>query len=642
MKLFKRSSMAIADQFIVKMGQAIWNIWTVRKAVKEGYKASGWVYAAVRQIVNAASNVELVVYDKNNVQLPEHPLSVLLANPCKSISGQDFLELIIAWLQLTGRAPFKKIKVGSRTRELQLISPDRIAPIASKEIDSLVTGYEIDGKYDPDLMPESICYLRLIDPANPLNGISPLEAAARAVDCDYEQQQWNKSAMQNRGVVDGVFTFKKDLTQTLGDAILAKIKDKFGSSGAVREPLVLGSEASYTRMGLDATEMDFIESRKFNREEIFITYNVPLALVSSDSMTYNNYTSALRILYESNVIPLLMDICSEMNFSFQDELRPGEYIGPDLTNIPALKDQDSEKVSSSKMLWDMGVPISVINERMELNLSEFPNWDQPWSGFPPRVQQQMQVNNRTSYDVMLKPLEKRNIQNEIAARENIASGPVKKMFTELLSSQREAVMTALKTGSDVVAAVNSTKEQFIVAMDKQSRELALHFSKTFVTNSAGGLIGMEVRTAIDDEISNYLVDEAYTLNEVSLMNETTAANVVSQVKDGIEKDKTIQEIAQAIDDVGTFSEARALMLARTLTGTAQSIGQLSGAKVSGAETKTWVTAGFNVRDLHVQREGVSVGIEDTWNNGPAPIRFPLDPNVGPEDRVNCRCAMTFK
>ena len=648
MNYLTRSSMAIADRFIVKMKRAVWSTWTVQKSVNEGYKVSGWVYAAVRHIVQAASSVPLVVFKDGEIN-EKHPISILLKHPCQSLSGQDFIELIVAWLQLTGRAPFKKIMVGTRTKELQLISPDRIAPIASEDVAYLIAGYELDEQRTNDLTPENVCYLRLLDPANPINGIGPLQAAAREVDCDVEQQEWNKSAMENRGVVDGVFTFKKDLTQTLGDAILAKIKEKFGNKGKVREPLVLGSDATYTRVGLNAAEMDFIESRKFNREAVFVIFNVPLALVSSESMTYNNYTSALRILYESNVIPLLDDIYSELNFSFAKELQPGEEIKPDLTNISALKEQDSEKINNAKTLYSIGVPISAINARLELGLEAFDSWDQPWGGFPPRASLQpfdpTQQRTAQPIDVRMKPMEQRDIAAEQDARERIASTSVSAMFSKLLDEQRGGVKSAIEGGRDPIAAIKSTRGTWVEAVDNKAHELAAQFSKGFVTNRAGLAVGREVRAVITDAIKEYLVQEAYALNEVSGMEETTAAGVTAMVQNGIEKDQTPTEIMQAIDDIGLFSAARSLMLARTLTGTAQSIGQLGGAMAANAKTKTWMAGNYvnenAPRELHKQRDGVAVPIDGTWDNGPTPMRFPLDPKGDPGDRINCRCAMSF-
>ena len=101
-------------------------------------------------------------------------------------------------------------------------------------------------------------------------------------------------------------------------------------------------------------------------------------------------------------------------------------------------------------------------------------------------------------------------------------------------------------------------------------------------------------------------------------------------------------IQQAILDLGVFSEARALMLARTLAGTAASVGQLSGAMVAGATKKVWMTSTFEVRDIHKKRAGELTSIDGTFSDqGYGAPRYPLDPALGPADRINCRCSMVF-
>ena len=83
------------------------------------------------------------------------------------------------------------------------------------------------------------------------------------------------------------------------------------------------------------------------------------------------------------------------------------------------------------------------------------------------------------------------------------------------------------------------------------------------------------------------------------------------------------------------------MLSRTITGTAANLGQLSSAELGGAKSKTWETAGFEVRDSHKRLDGVTVGINKKFHVGNEWAMFPMANNLSPKNRVNCRCAMTF-
>jgi phage portal protein BeeE len=88
---------------------AQWNNWTTDKAVKDGYKASGWVYRAVSLISRNIASVDWVVVDSNGERVPTHPVYKVLQRPCKAFDKQDFFELISAWQQLSGEAYIKKV-----------------------------------------------------------------------------------------------------------------------------------------------------------------------------------------------------------------------------------------------------------------------------------------------------------------------------------------------------------------------------------------------------------------------------------------------------------------------------------------------------------------------------------------------------
>jgi HK97 family phage portal protein len=257
------------------MEQPVYTNWTLQKAVKEGYKINGWVYRSVFLISKAISQVAWQVTNEDGEPIEKHYLSGVLNRPNDNISRQDLFELITSWLLLAGNSYLKKVTVQGKTAELWPISPDRLAPVPSKQIDEWLKGYALDQKQRVEYEPLEIIHHKFFNPANPLLGIAPLEAAAKTVDIDNGQQDWNKAAMQNRGVVDGVMAFDRNFdTQDQVDKIAERLNESIAGPKNARKIKVVGSNAKYTRMGLTAVEMDFGESRKFNRDEIFIIFGM--------------------------------------------------------------------------------------------------------------------------------------------------------------------------------------------------------------------------------------------------------------------------------------------------------------------------------------------------------------------------------
>jgi len=363
---------AVADMHVSKLRDPIYTNWSLGKAVKEGYKSSSWVYRCVYLISKAAASVPWGVY-ADGEQNQKHHLTSMLWKPNPFISRQQMFELITSWLYLAGNSYLIKVEAAGRTTELWPVSPDRMRPISAAQITEFIAGYALDDSKTVSFRPEQIIHHRFLNPENPLIGIAPLQVAGRAVDNDRSHMDFNTATNQSRGVIDGVFSFQRDFTNIdEADAITEKIREKYA---ARRGFLVLGSGGKYDRIALTPVEMDFMESRKFNREEICVIFGVPLPLVSQERTTYNNYQTAEEIFWTLTMLPFLDDLSSGFNFAMDKELGETEEIGYDVSNVPAIRRIASNRSETAERFYKMGVPFSEINRIFRFGVSEYPGWD---------------------------------------------------------------------------------------------------------------------------------------------------------------------------------------------------------------------------------------------------------------------------
>lgn len=633
-KIFRRNY-AVADSWISKMGMPVYTNWTVQKAVKDGYKVNGWVFRSVYLIAKAVSQVRWAVADKDGEPVEGHYLADVFKKPNPHISRQDMMELVTAWLELAGNSYLLKTKAGGRTRELWPASPDRLAPVPAKQLDEWLQGYDLDNKGRVKFSPEQIVHHKFFNPANPLIGIAPLEAAARAVDVDNEQQNWNKSAMQNRGVVDGVFSFDRPFeNQSDADAISARLNEKIAGAENARRIHVVGSNAKYTRIGLNAAEMDFTESRKFNREEIFIVFGIPPVYAGvTDAATMNNYKVSELIFWFQTVIPLLDDLKDTFNRSFDDEL-DGNSIVYDLSKVRALREAMLDWVKTAKDLFEMGVPFEQLNKVFEFGFEAFPGWN---LSNVKKNNANISVDNQddTRATAKYNMIERRSFESEQDRISKKAEGPVKDIFFNLLDKQRQAIFKDL-TEENLYRVLAGSKEDWQAELQKLYLDIGGEFGSDMVVERRK--IGPDLKQALIE----FLESEETILTEVSMISETTANLVLIQIANGIEQGLSIGDVQQAIIDTGAFSPERSLMLARTLTGSAANLGQKTSAKLSGATHKTWRTASFEVRDSHKKMDGVMVGIDENFIVGGEKARYPLDNRLSPAQKCNCRCTCSYE
>ena len=643
---------AFSQVGFTQMPIATWSDWTVATAVKEGYSATVWTYRAVKIIRDAAPTAPLVVRDnRTGEMLPNHPALRVLNNPNAQMSRRSVMSLIVAWLQLSGAAYLIKTVDAGRL-QLWPASPDRIAPIPAKDQSGIIIGYTSRSGADKGKKlfdPEQVVSFLLSNPANPVEGIGPLQAAAKVVDADIEQINWNYSAMKNRGVLDGFISFDDELDESQIVAIEERMREKYTGSDNARKIGVFGQRASYTRIGLNAAEMDFIESRKQGRDEQLAAFGVPSQLANAqEASTYNNFEVAETMLWQNTIVPMLDTICDSLTFDFRNSgfagdavLGDNEEIVADYSTVKALQRAYTERAKSAESLARIGVPVSQINRVLDLRLEAYDGWDKPVL-----TAQQAFAQQQIRAEPKVKLVEFRALQDEYKKREAAATTAAKTIFTPLLKAQREQVYALLQQrgiaavgAADIARILREARPDWVAGMQDYYVAVAISNGVSIVVEQRA--VHPKLKVAVEEAIDA----ENVILREISLIEAYTADRVTEQITGALADGLSIGELQQAIEDVGAFTAERALRISRTITGAAGNLGQNIAAIEAGAQYKVWNTSGFGVRSLHQERDGEEVRISEEFtrvasSNGVYP-QYPLDPRLAPEDRINCRCVLTF-
>ena len=220
-----------------------------------------------------------------------------------------------------------------------------------------------------------------------------------------------------------------------------------------------------------------------------------------------------------------------------------------------------------------------------------------------------------------------------------------KFLAKVLVSQSSLYFEAMENGDDLVGALGDN-ELMRKALEDQYLDVGYKSYKGMIIEqrNENDHETRATKSEITEQLLSILATEAIILNEIALIDAFTVSKITELIIEGQVENKTIAEIQRGILDSGTFSPERALRIARTVSGTAQSVGQLSAASDSGAINKEWVRGSADSRAKHTARHGEIVGINDRfskqYSKGLAP-RYPLDQQTSASDRVNCTCSLTF-
>src|SRR5262249_21397480 len=127
--------------------------------------------------------------------------------------------------------------------EIWPLDPARLKPIPGRF--QLVRAYQYTDSETREIPAENVLHFKFQDPANHYWGMPPLMATARAVDTSVEILRWNKIALQNRGMPDGVYTFAQPLSREDWEMARREILNAYNSPDNARVPLVLGAGADF-------------------------------------------------------------------------------------------------------------------------------------------------------------------------------------------------------------------------------------------------------------------------------------------------------------------------------------------------------------------------------------------------------------
>jgi len=356
---------------------AQWNDWDSSKAIEEGYKSAVPVYACVKKRMDSIASIPLVVEVKSGDEWeaqPNHPLQMLLDNPNPEMTTSTLTKLMVAHLDLAGNAYWMKVKAGAgnTTKELWPTLPQHVSVSGSQQ--RLVEYYTV-GVEQKRVSEDDMCHFKFIDPSSLIFGQAPLKAAGKAVDIDNAGQAWQKVSMQNRGVPDLHVSYENpDMTPEQYEQAKDAAKKNTGP-GEARAPWVT-SKATIKQLSMSPVEMDFMETRRFTREDICSAYGVPSSLIAEmGNVNLANAETARRAFWQDTIVPLMDEITDALNMCLASEYGADVRISYDLSNIPALQENYSEKLTNAKTMWSMGVPFNVVNQRLELGLDDIDGGD---------------------------------------------------------------------------------------------------------------------------------------------------------------------------------------------------------------------------------------------------------------------------
>ena len=351
--------------------QPVWAPRDYATFAREGMMQNPVAYRAVRMIAEAAASVPLLLYDRDS-EIERHWLIDVLARPAPGQISVDLLETLFSSLLVSGNAYIEAVATVDGIRELHILRSDRVQVIPGA--DGWSDGYaysaaghtvRIAGEVIPGI--PRVLHMRFYHPLNDHYGLSPMEAAATAIDIHNEAARWNKALLDNSARPSGALVYgsAEAMSPAQFDRLKRELEENFQGARNAGRPLLLEGGLDWKAMSLSPRDMDFIALKQMAAREIALALGVPpLLLGLPGDNTYSNYQEANRTFWRQTVIPLVQRTAKALSAWLGDglELRPDldalDALAPDREALWARLDgasfltRDEKRAAAGIWKWD--------------------------------------------------------------------------------------------------------------------------------------------------------------------------------------------------------------------------------------------------------------------------------------------------
>jgi HK97 family phage portal protein len=330
-----------------QLGQAQWTPRDYTSFANEGFGQNAICHRCIRMIAQSAATIPLRVREEGE-DYKEHPLLDLLNNPNAHQCGPDLFEEWYGYLMVAGNSYLELVSLNETPRELYVLRPDRMKIIAGEKGWPQAFQYSVNNQFVTFPIPDGtdgneqspILHTKLFHPTNDHYGMSPIEAAASAVDIHNAASNWNKALLDNSARPSGalIYTAKDgQLTNEQYERLQSELEENFEGSANAGKPLLLEGGLDWKNMGLSPRDMDFIEAKYIAAREIALAFGVPPMLLGiPGDNTYSNYAEANRTFWRQTILPLVERSAKTLTNWLRPSFGNSLTLKPDITEVTAL------------------------------------------------------------------------------------------------------------------------------------------------------------------------------------------------------------------------------------------------------------------------------------------------------------------
>jgi HK97 family phage portal protein len=615
----------------------------------------GWVYACVKAIADAVSQMELKLQRKSGDRWEDVDEHIALQTLRYVNTHQTTSELVFATqaFQELGGDTFWYLPKGGMTKkpaEIWTLDPSRMWVV--KDSREFVKGYvfkSATGDQIP-LTTDKVIHFKTFNPQNPYRGLGTVQAAALAIDTDKYASQYNRNFFLNSALPSGTLEAEGTLTDAQFNRIREQWNARYQGTDNAHKVAILEGGLKFNSISVNQRDMQFLEQRQFSRDEILALFRVPKSLLglaedfnraNIEGVEYNFIKYVVKPKMQFIVdrlnefyLPLFGVNTKDMRFALVD---------------PVPEDKEAKLKERESALKNGYATINEVRELDGKNPVEggdivyLPGTLKPITMLGQEPQPQDDDGGKDEPKEEEKEKVYKGYQDAVGKRIAFiddATVRAKRRFKRIYRKQRDQLIGRLTDGATIKSVTKDNTDNMIRllfenwddwigilhdASEKTMSESLLEAGK-FAVAQVGADVTFDL---LNPRVLNWLNENALT--HAKSINNTVRDEVTLRLMEGVEQGLGAEEIAQSIK--GFFDDQsgwRALRVARTEVMAGYGQGTLEGYRQTGVvKGKKWLSAGDATvcPVCKANEEQGSVPLETPFQSGH------MTNNAHP----NCRC-----
>lgn len=639
-----------------------------------------WVFACIQARAEEVGNINLRLLrqTKNgDEEVFDHEALALLFQVNPTMTKADLFMGTQAYLDLDGNAFWflaRDNKGKGKIKEIWLLRPDKVSIQTSKENPLTVEGYiyhQPDGKKVP-FEPNQILHFKNFNPRAdlpfPHRGLSIVEAASWSIDTDNEARQWNFSFFKNSARPDGVLV--KKTPGALSEPEYKRVRKMWeqehqGSQNAYR-PAILSGGIEWQEVQKSQKDMDFVEQRRFSRDEILALFRVPKTAIGIVEDVNRANAEATNFIFALRTIkPLMQKIVDTINEFLIPEFGEDLFLDYD-SPVPEDRAQIVSEYLNGIDKWltrndirrKEGLPPSRDGDRIFGTLATIPidvveeetkqisEVSVKKSKFyrPKKKDSAQKIIEEFVSKLPVEEIKEKRELSELAVKNyieiwkkafDVETEPLRKKIDKFLSDQEKEVLENIK---EELKGLEVKEYQFKQISDlifnrRKAVEAGIALItpeiKRYIKQSGGQAILLTGAAEVFNDESPAVLDFIEERAELfsKTFNETTAEKLLTQLREGIGKNETQAQLSERIS--GFYEgerDFRSDRAARTEVAASSNFGAVEAYEQAGVIKHKWIVVSPEDADC-VGNQGEEVEIGEEFNSG----------HTEPPAHPNCVC-----